>query len=90
MLFRSDGYVSLIVADNGPGFSRPPEHLIKPFVSTKPNLIGCGLGLYIADELMGGMKGSLVFPRYEEVEDIIDDDVFANGAIVTLNFKKAN
>ncbi|WP_243545223.1 ATP-binding protein [Pseudodesulfovibrio tunisiensis] len=85
-----DGYVSLIVADNGPGFSREPEHLIRPFVSTKPYSIGCGLGLYIANELMDGMKGALKFPEYYDVEDIIDDEAFKEGAIVVLNFKEVS
>lgn len=82
------GYASLIIGDNGPGFSQEPEYLVKPFVSTKPYSIGSGLGLYIADELMKGMDGSLTFPEHDEVLDYFDDTNFNPEAIVALNFKK--
>ncbi|WP_018123625.1 sensor histidine kinase [Desulfovibrio oxyclinae] len=82
------GYISMIIADNGPGFPDDPHYLIKPFVSTKPMAIGSGLGLYIADELMTGMGGKITFPDFETVSNHIDNDLaFAKGAIVSLNFK---
>jgi anti-sigma regulatory factor (Ser/Thr protein kinase) len=83
-----EGYATIIVSDNGPGFSNDPEYLVKPFVSTKPYSIGSGLGLYIADELMRGMKGSLSFPDFDDVSEYFDDVTLRSGAIVALNFKK--
>ncbi|WP_027183101.1 sensor histidine kinase [Desulfovibrio inopinatus] len=85
----SDGYVTILIADNGPGFPANPKYLMKPFVSTKPYSIGSGLGLYIAHELMEGMQGSLSFPDFDDVSEFLDDTL-ASGAIIALNFKKAN
>lgn len=85
----AEGYASLIIADNGPGFSNDPGYLIKPFVSTKPYSIGSGLGLYIADELMKGMKGALLFPDFDDVIEFFDNKLSRQGAIVVLNFKKS-
>ncbi|MES9995778.1 ATP-binding protein [Desulfovibrio aminophilus] len=85
-----EGDVTILVADNGPGFHDDPKYLVKPFVSTKPYSIGSGLGLYVADELMKGMNGSLSFPDYDDVSEYFDDDTFKSGAIVALNFKKVD
>lgn len=84
----AEGYATLIIADNGPGFSSDPEYLVKPFVSTKPYSIGSGLGLYIADELMKGMNGTLLFPDFDDVSEFFGDTSLRSGAIVALNFKK--
>lgn len=83
-----DGYGTIIIADNGPGFSSDPKYLIKPFVSTKPYSVGSGLGLYIADELMSGMKGLLSFPDFEDVSEYFANKSLRTGAVVALNFKK--
>ena len=78
-----DGYISIIIADNGPGLTLPPEEITKPFVSAKPD--GMGLGLHIADEIMKAHDGFLKFPEPDEV-DIPED--FKGGAIVLLAFRK--
>lgn len=78
---RNDDNIILLVADNGPGFSVPTDIAIKPFVSDKPG--GMGLGLYIADEIMKGHKGKLIFPEIESVK--LPKKI--NGAIVGLQFK---
>ena len=57
---------ALIIADNGPGFSDPPEHLIRPFFTRKPD--GMGLGLYIVDQAMSSQGGSLEFPALNDIE----------------------
>jgi signal transduction histidine kinase len=49
----------ILVADNGPGFIDPPEYLVEPFVTRKPD--GMGLGLHIAHEVMKQHKGQLAF-----------------------------
>ncbi len=76
-------HISIIIADNGLGFSLPAEDMIKPFVSAKPD--GMGLGLHIASEVMKAHGGNLLFPDSDEVEI---PDVFKKGAIVVLVFKK--
>ncbi len=77
------GYVSIIIADNGPGFSMPVEELTKPFVSNKPG--GMGIGLHLTNEIMKSLKGRLVF----DVEEYFDiPSKYKNGAVIALAFKK--
>jgi len=71
---------AIIIADNGPGFLDPPEYLIEPFISRKPD--GMGLGLHIADQVMRVQGGRLMFPEFD---DLSLPEVF-NGAIVALVF----
>lgn len=71
----------LFVADNGPGFQDPPELLVEPFMTRKPD--GMGLGLHIANEIMKVHDGRLIFPSREE----LGLDSTYSGAIVGLQFK---
>jgi len=71
---------AIIVADNGPGFLDPPEYLIEPFISRKPD--GMGLGLHIADQVMRVQGGRLAFP---ETDDLSLPKAFS-GVIVALVF----
>ena len=83
------GFNSIVVSDNGPGFNIGSDVAIKPFISGKPNSIGSGLGLHIADELMRKMKGRLMFLDENEVK--LPSEVVACGAtkaIVALCFAK--
>ncbi|MGC4041200.1 MAG: ATP-binding protein [Flavobacterium sp.] len=77
------GYVSILIADNGPGFTISPEDAVKPFISDKPG--GMGLGLHLADEVMTSQKGLLIFPEPNEF-DIPED--FNKGAKLLLAIKK--
>jgi len=77
------GYISILIADNGPGFSIPTEEAVKPFVSDKPS--GMGLGLHLAHEVMNSQKGQLIFP---EKDDFEIPNSFKNGAKILLAFKK--
>jgi signal transduction histidine kinase len=76
-----DDRPSIVVADNGPGFIDPPEYLVEPFFSRKPD--GMGLGLHIANEVMKIHKGRLLFPQKG---DLSLPKQFT-GAIVALQFK---
>ena len=80
-----DGFVSIVIADNGLGFKISGEDAIKPFVSTKSD--GLGLGLNIVNEIMLSQNGTIAFP---ESGDISLPSEFQNGAIVALAFKKEN
>jgi len=71
---------AIFIADNGPGFLDPPEYLIEPFISRKPD--GMGLGLHIADQVMRVQGGRLAFP---ETDDLSLPKAFS-GAIVALVF----
>jgi signal transduction histidine kinase len=73
---------AIVIADNGPGFSDPPEYLTAPFFSRKPD--GSGLGLHIADQVMRVNGGSLDFPENGDVDLPKDYD----GAAVALVFKE--
>jgi signal transduction histidine kinase len=76
------GYLTVLIADNGPGFTLPTEDIIKPFISNKEG--GIGIGLHIAYEIMNSHEGELLFPEPHQFS--IPDD-FKSGAIVALAFK---
>ena len=82
-----DGYRTILVIDNGSGFSLRPEDAIKPFVSKKPN--GMGVGLNIVNEIMISNEGLLIFPYKDEITDVNFDDIEPR-AIVGLAFKNNN
>lgn len=71
---------AIVVADNGPGFNDPPEYLVEPFMSRKPD--GMGLGLHLADQVMKVQGGKLLFPERDVVTLPPDFD----GAVVALVF----
>lgn len=77
------GYLSIIISDNGHGFTLPPEEIIKPFVSGKP--YGMGIGLHIVKEILEAHGGILQFP---EPGDIILPKEFKNGATIVLSLKR--
>ena len=81
------GYHSVIISDNGPGFNISPEVAVKPFITGKPNNMGMGIGLHLANELMNEMKGKLVFYEKDDLE--LPDEVVQVGAtkaIIALCF----
>jgi signal transduction histidine kinase len=75
------GGQAIVVGDNGPGFSDPPEFMIEPFFSRKPD--GMGLGLYVANEVMKAHEGQLVFPQKGDIK--LPAQI--TGAVVALRFK---
>ena len=77
-------YVSIVIADNGNGFTIDPADAIKPFVTQKNG--GIGLGLNIVNEVMIAHNGLLEFPEASEIAEMPKG--FEKGAIVTLNFKE--
>jgi signal transduction histidine kinase len=79
------GYTSILLADNGRGFSLPTEEIVKPFVSGKPDDAGMGIGLHIVDETMRSQNGLLLFP---EVGDFDIPQEFTGGAVMALCFRQ--
>lgn len=75
-----DGGPGIVVADNGPGFIDPPEYLVQPFISRKPD--GMGLGLHLAEQVMKVHGGNLLFPQ---ARDAVAPTAF-DGAVVALSF----
>jgi anti-sigma regulatory factor (Ser/Thr protein kinase) len=75
-------YITIIIADNGPGFTINPEDAIKPFISNKDG--GIGIGLHIASEIMNSNGGTLLFPSENEVSIPAN---FNAGAIIGLGFQ---
>lgn len=78
-----DGFIGIVIADNGTGYKLAGDDAIKPFVSLKDN--GLGLGLNIVNEIMLSQGGMISFPEYG---DIAIPEEFKNGAITVLAFKK--
>lgn len=77
------GCLSIIIADNGKGFTISPEMAVKPFITDKPG--GMGLGLHLASELMRQHGGQLLFPEFDDLQL---PDEYRNGAIIALAFKE--
>jgi len=80
--YELNGLPAILVSDNGPGLIDPPEYLVQPFITRKPD--GMGLGLHIADEIMKTQKGRLVFP---ELGDVTLPKGYT-GALIALEFFK--
>ncbi len=76
-----EGFITIIIADNGYGFTLPTEQIIKPFVTDRVG--GMGLGLHLADEIMKSSSGKLIFP---EDGDINIPEEFKHGAVIGLSF----
>jgi signal transduction histidine kinase len=58
---REDGEVRVAVSDSGHGIKRQTmPHIFEPFYSSNDDAQGAGLGLAIASELAGRMRGRLV------------------------------
>jgi len=83
-------YNSIVVSDNGPGFSLPLDVAIEPFQTGKPHNIGSGLGLHVAKEMMMAMKGKLLLISDENEIDFPKavKSNKADKAIVVLCFPK--
>ena len=62
------GYSSVLVCDNGPGFKLPAELAVRAFVSGKPLNEGMGLGLYISQQTMHQMNGKLLIQQDNEFD----------------------
>lgn len=78
------GSPSIIIADNGDGFTVEPEYLTQPFKTKREG--GMGLGLYFADLVMNMLGGKLVFPDSSD----LDIPKAYNGACIALIFPKQN
>lgn len=84
-----NGYNSVIISDNGPGFNIPTDIAVQPFITGKPHNIGMGLGLHIANEMMRAMKGQLLFLDKDEIllpKTVRQNEI--NKAIIALCFPK--
>lgn len=78
------GGPAIVVADNGPGFQGdPPDQLVRPFFTRRPE--GMGLGLYYANLAMELNGGQLVFPDAGDV----DLPAGMDGAVVAMVFGRA-
>lgn len=83
-----EGYISIAVCDNGPGFNIDPETAKEPFVSGKPLGIGMGLGLHITNEIMKAMDGKLLILDPNELDiPATAKDKKINNSVVVLCFK---
>jgi signal transduction histidine kinase len=84
-----NGYNSIVVSDNGPGFNIGTDVAVQPFISGKPHNLGMGLGLHIANEMMNAMKGKLMFLDEYDIElPKYAKDNKINKAIIALCFPK--
>ena len=85
-----EGFVTVAVCDNGPGFKIAPELAVRAFVSGKPLNTGMGFGLYITHETMKQLNGHMDILSNCDIElpsKIVDKGI--DKAIVALSFPKA-
>lgn len=85
-----EGFVTVAVCDNGPGFKIAPELAVRAFVSGKPLNAGMGFGLYITHETMKQLNGHMDILSNSDIElpsNIIEKGI--NKAIVALSFPKS-
>lgn len=85
-----EGFVTVAVCDNGPGFKIAPELAVRAFVSGKPLNAGMGFGLYITHETMKQLNGHMDILSNSDIElpsNIVDKGI--DKAIVALSFPKA-
>lgn len=85
-----EGFVTVAVCDNGPGFKIAPELAVRAFVSGKPLNVGMGFGLYITHETMKQLNGHMDILSNCDIElpsKIVDKGI--DKAIVALSFPKA-
>ncbi|MCQ2091163.1 MAG: ATP-binding protein [Fibrobacter sp.] len=83
--YKGESYLSVVFADNGPGFALGKDELTKPFVSAKPAGLGMGIGLHLSKEIMESMGGEILFPDYKDVDV---PEKYCCGAIVELLLKR--
>lgn len=84
-----DGYNSIIIGDNGPGFNISADAAVKPFVSGKPFNYGMGLGLHVVNETMNELHGKLLILDRDEI--VLPDYMEINktySALIALCFPK--
>jgi two-component system C4-dicarboxylate transport sensor histidine kinase DctB len=73
-----DGWVVLVLRDNGPGFSEEAlQQAFEPFYTTKTSARGLGLGLAICATLMNALHGRLLLANHSD-----------GGAEVTLYLRE--
>ena len=85
-----EGFVTVAVCDNGPGFKIAPELAVRAFVSGKPLNAGMGFGLYITHETMKQLNGHMDILSNCDIElpsNVVDKGI--DKAIVALSFPKA-
>lgn len=82
---RTNDSVTIIFADNGPGFKDDISELIRPFFSRKSD--GIGIGLYLVDTIMLKYGKFEIITSAEDKAEIGVPSKF-DGAIVKLVFNK--
>ncbi len=81
---EEDNTVSIIIADNGPGFKDEIKDIVRPFFSRKED--GIGIGLYLVDTIM--MKyGKLEIINIKENNKYSISSKYT-GAVLKLSFKR--
>ncbi len=79
---EKEGFISIVVSDNGIGFLMSPDEMTEPLMSARG---GMGMGLYLAKEVMEGHNGSIL--SFNEYGEFKVPDEFTDGATLALCFK---
>lgn len=76
---------SIIIADNGTGFTVSTADAIQPFVTKRVG--GMGLGLYYCQLVMENISGELQLLSAEDGKDLVNISSAYDGAVVAMHFK---
>ncbi len=79
---EKDGFISIVISDNGTGFLMSPEQMTEPLMSARG---GMGMGLHLAKEIMEAHNDSVL--SFNEYGEFIVPDEFNEGATIALCFK---
>ncbi len=79
---EKEGFISIVISDNGTGFLMSPEQMTEPLMSARG---GMGMGLHLAKEIMDGHNSSLL--SFNEFGEFEVPNEFKEGATIALCFK---
>jgi signal transduction histidine kinase len=80
-----NGFLQIVIADNGPGFKDDIEDIVRPFHTRKED--GIGLGMYLVDTIMMKYGKLMIYNSPADMDEELIPDNY-KGAIVELVFNK--
>jgi len=83
--FKKNGFVHIVLADNGPGFKDDISDIVRPFFTRKVD--GIGIGMYLIDTIMMRYGKLDIIEDTEYIKELGIPEIYT-GAVVELVFNK--
>jgi len=83
--FKKNGFVHIVLADNGPGFKDDISDIVRPFFTRKVD--GIGIGMYLIDTIMMRYGKLDIIEDTEYIQELEIPSIYT-GAVVELVFNK--